>query len=103
MEVSSALRAYAEQKVAKLIRFYDRIREIEVVFDNAKEAMRVEMIVNADHRKMFVVHHQEGDAYPCIDGCIAKLERQLSEHKKKIRNRKHMGEENKRVMRRTGS
>ena len=102
MDVSVALKTFAEQKADKLTRYYDRIKEIEIVFDHARETMRVEMIVNADHRKMFIAHHEEGDAYACIDGCVAKLERQLSEHKKKFRNRKHPGEETGRAGRRTG-
>jgi putative sigma-54 modulation protein len=99
MDVSASLKAYAEQKSSKLTRYYDRIQEIEVVFDNAKEAMRVEMIVNAEHRKMFIAHDTQENAYACIDGCIDKLERQLSEHKKKFRNRKHSGGEDKHEMR----
>jgi ribosome-associated translation inhibitor RaiA len=37
-----------------------------------------------------------------VDGCIDKLERQLSEHKKKFRNRKHSGGEDKHMMGGTG-
>jgi putative sigma-54 modulation protein len=102
MDVSTSLKAYAEQKSNKLTRYYDRIQEIEVVFDNAKDAMRVEMIVNAEHRNMFIAHDTQESAYACIDGCIDKLERQLSEHKKKFRNRKHSGGEDKHEMRGTG-
>jgi putative sigma-54 modulation protein len=98
MEVTAALKAYADQKAAKLTRYYDRIQEIEVVFDNAKESMRVEMIVNAEHKNMFIAHHAGEDAYACIDGCFAKLERQLSDHKKKFRNRKHSGGNDKHAM-----
>ncbi|MDP9173641.1 MAG: ribosome-associated translation inhibitor RaiA [Planctomycetota bacterium] len=102
MEVSEALKSYANQKAAKLTKYYDRISEIEVVFDNAKESMRVEILVSADHHK-FIAHHDDGDAYACVDGCAEKLERQLSEHKKKFRNRKHSGGEDKREMRSTGA
>jgi putative sigma-54 modulation protein len=89
MEVTGPLREYAEQKVVKLEKFYDRILGVEVVLDNHKEGMRVEMIVTADHQNRFVSHHENQDAYAGIDGCIGKLERQLSDHKKKFRNRKH--------------
>lgn len=89
MDVSPALKTHAEQKVGKLTRYYDRIQEIEVVFDAAKDTMQVEVIVNAEHRNMFIARHDGTDAYACLDGCIDKLERQLSEHKKKFRNRKH--------------
>ncbi len=89
MDVTAPLKEYAASKAGKLTRYYDRIQEIEVVIDNVKDVTRVEMIVNAEHKNMFVAHHDEGDAYACIDGCVDKLERQLSDHKKKIRNRKH--------------
>ena len=94
MDVTPAMKSYAEQKATKLTKYYDRIQEIEIVFDagkekTSKEKVRVEMIVNAEHKTTFIAHHDEGDAYACVDGCIDKLERQLSEHKKKFRNRKH--------------
>jgi putative sigma-54 modulation protein len=99
MEVTPPMKSYAEQKANKLTKYYDRIQEIEVVFDadggtkgNGKDATIVEMIVSAEHRNMFVARHQ-GEAYSCIDTCFHKLERQLSEHKKKFRNRKHPGDE----------
>lgn len=91
MEVTEPLRTYAEQKANKLLKYYDRIQEIEVVFDAGKDEVKVEMIVHAEHRDMFVVRHADGDAYACIDGCMHKLERQLTEHKDTLRNRKHTG------------
>jgi putative sigma-54 modulation protein len=93
MDVSPALKTFAETKASKLLKYYDRIQEIEVVLTADKELGKdhtlVEMIVNAEHKNMFIAHHNDGDAYACIDQCVDKLERQLTEHKKKIRNRKH--------------
>ena len=89
MDVSPALKTYAEEKAGKLSKYYDRIQEIEVVFDANKDHTSVEFIVNAEHKNMFVAHHNDADAYACIDACVNKLERQLSDHKKMIRNRKH--------------
>jgi putative sigma-54 modulation protein len=103
MDVTTAMKSYAEQKANKLTKYYDRIQEIEVVFDAGKdktsrEKARVEMIVTAEHNNRFIAHHEEGDAYACVDGCVDKLERQLSEHKKMFRNRKHDVGEDKREM-----
>jgi putative sigma-54 modulation protein len=96
MDVSPALKSYAELKANKLLKYYDRIQEIEIIFDSTKDRARVEMIVNAEHKNMFIAHHDQGDAYAGIDGCIDKLERQLTEHKDKFRNRKHIGGDDKR-------
>ena len=92
MDVTPALKQYAEEKVNKLTKFYDLIQEIEVIFDAAKDQMGVEVIVNAEHSDVFIAHHNDGDAYAGVDGCVAKLERQLSDHKKRHRNRKHPDE-----------
>ena len=89
MEVTPALKTFAETKATKLLKYYDRIQEIEVILDAGKDRTTVEMIVNAEHKNMFIAHHGDGDAYACIDGCVDKLERQLTDHKDKIRNRKH--------------
>jgi ribosomal subunit interface protein len=93
------MKAYAEQKANKLVKYYDRIQEIEVIFDSdggakgdAKDASVVEIIVSAEHRNMFVASHK-GELYGCIDTCIHKLERQLTDHKEKFRNRKHPGDD----------
>ena len=89
MDVTEALKQYAEQKAGKLSKYYDRIQEIEVILDASKDSTGVEMIVNAEHNAMFIAHHGGGDAYAGIDGCVDKLERQLTDHKEKLRNRKH--------------
>ena len=101
MDVSAPLKTYAEGKAGKLTKYYDRIQEIEVVFDAGKDTMTVEMIVNAEHRNMFIAHHAGSDAYACVDGCVDKLERQLTDHKEKFRNRKHLAGDDKRQMRTT--
>ena len=108
MEVSAAMKAYAEQKAGKLTKYYDRIQEIEVVFDagrdkTSNEKVRVEFIVTAEHNNRFIAHDDTGDAYSAVDACVAKLERQLSEHKKMFRNRKHDVGEDKREMHIEGS
>ena len=89
MDVTEAMKNFAEQKANKLSKYYDLIQEIEVIFDAGKDGTKVEMIVNAEHKNTFIATHAEGDAYACVDACVEKLERQLTEHKKKHRNRKH--------------
>jgi putative sigma-54 modulation protein len=89
MDVTPALKAFAEEKVNKLTKYYDKIQEIEVVLDAQKAGVSVEVIVNAEHNDVFLARAADGDAYALLDACVTKLERQLTEHKKKHRNRKH--------------
>ena len=89
MELTDPLKAFAEQKAGKLTKYFDRIREIEVVFDHQNNEMTAEIIVNADNNHRLVAHCSGSDAYGCMDACMEKMERQLTDHKTKIRNRKH--------------
>lgn len=83
-------KAYAEEKAGRLVKFYDLIQEIEVTIQSAdKNGFHVEMIVNAEHRNMFVANARCDTIEACIDACQDKLERQISEHKNRHRNRKH--------------
>jgi ribosomal subunit interface protein len=82
----------AEDKANKLVKFYDLIQEIEVVVEPGEPVgFHVEYLVNAEHKNTFVANSRCEAVEACIDECFKKLERQLSEHKDRHRNRKHAG------------
>ena len=90
VQVTDELRAYAEEKVAKLPRYFDRISAIEVVLERPDpKHYGVELIVDADRHRDFVGRAQGSDPHECIDLAVDKLERQLTDFKERIRNRKH--------------
>lgn len=92
MDVSPATKAYAEEKAQKLTRYYDRIQEIEIVIDlvdRATKTFMVEFIVNGEKKNLFIAQHKGDDPNLCIDHCVRTLERQLSDHHKMVKNRKH--------------
>ena len=88
MEVTDAIRDYTEKKITRLEKYYNRISEVEVVLDGEGMDHKVEIIIKADNHQRFVVTHAGNDMYGCIDACIDKIERQLTRHKEKSRNRK---------------
>jgi ribosomal subunit interface protein len=92
MDVSPAFKAYAEEKALKLTKYYDRIQEIEVVVDlieKSTKTVQVEMIVNGEKKNLFIATHKGTDPNLCADACFRTLERQLSDHHKMVKNRKH--------------
>jgi len=92
MDVTPALKSYAQQKANKLEKYFNLLREIEVIFDAGKSSVVVEMIARDQHQGRFIARQANADdAYAGVDLCMAKLERQLSDHHKKLRNRKHPG------------
>ena len=89
MDLTVPLKTFAEEKAGKLDKYFDRIQDIEVIIDHESDHMKIELIVNAEHNHRFVAHCTDEDAYAAVDSCVGKMERILSDHKKKIRNRKH--------------
>jgi putative sigma-54 modulation protein len=88
VEITDAIREYANNKVAKLPRYFDRIQRVEVVADKKDRTHEVEIQVHVDRTEPFVARVTGQDLYACIDSAIDKLERQLTDHKKRLRNRK---------------
>jgi len=88
VEVSGEVEEYVRSKAGRLTKYYDRIQEIEVILDHESEQFSAEIIVRADQRQTFVAKGTGPDTFALIDGIMDKLERQLTKHKEKKRNRK---------------
>ncbi len=91
MEITDAIREYAESKAGKLPRYFDRTKAAEIVAERIHDEFEVEMIAHVDHADPFVARTRGEDLYACIDDLVSKMERQLTDHKQKLRNRKHPG------------
>jgi putative sigma-54 modulation protein len=89
-EVSDALKEYVDKKASKLGRFYDRVQSVEVIFDVDGSQHRCEVIAKADHHTTFVAKEAHDELYASLDAAVKDLERQLTRHKERHRNRKHL-------------
>ncbi len=92
INVTDAMKRYAQEKTSKLPRYYDSINQVEVIIDGSKGGrISVEIIARAEHSKVFVGKGTGEDAYACIDTVVHKLERQLRRTKGKERENKRSG------------
>jgi putative sigma-54 modulation protein len=91
VDVSEAVRKYAQEKTSKLPKYYDSINQIEVIISASRggAGINVEIIARAEHGKVFVVNRAGDDVYFCIDSSVRTLERQLKKRKGKERDSKH--------------
>ena len=91
IEITEAIRRHAEEKTAKLPKYYNSINQVEVIIDGNHGGSNtcVEVIARAEHSKVFVGTETGEDAYRCIDMAVHKLERQLRKVKSKERDNKH--------------
>ena len=91
IEVTESIKKHAEEKTAKLPRFYNGINQVEVIIDGSEGGqIEVEIIAKGEHSNIFVVSETGDDAYACIDTAVHKMERQLRRKKEKERNNKHI-------------
>jgi putative sigma-54 modulation protein len=91
IDVSSELRSYVENKVGKLIKFYDRVMTIDVILDGEGLGFGAEIVAKAEHKMVFVAKERGEDMYAAVDLVMDKIERQITRHKERVRNRKHKG------------
>lgn len=92
INITEAIRGYAEEKTSNLPRYYSSINQVEVIIDGKSGAdVGIEIIARAEHSKVFVATETGGDAYRCIDLAVRKLERQLRRRKSRERDNKHAG------------
>lgn len=84
VEVTPALKAFTEDKFTKLERHFDRITSIHVVFDVEKLSQIAEASILISKAKLHARAESE-DMYVAINTLVDKLDRQLIEHKEKIR------------------
>ncbi|MCF7955595.1 MAG: ribosome-associated translation inhibitor RaiA [Phycisphaerae bacterium] len=91
-EITDQIRAHAEEKTGKLLKYYNSINQIEVIIEGTGADQGVEIIVGAEHSSVFVAKESGDDILTCIDTAVHKLERQLRKKKEKQRNNKHITE-----------
>lgn len=88
MDVTAALRSYAEAKVGKIARYFDQVQDAQVVLsverrDRLGKAQVVEVTVHGDG---IVLRGEEAspDMYASIDLVVAKLKKQIEKYRSKL-------------------
>ena len=91
IDVTEAIKTYAQEKTSKLPRYYNSINQVKVIIDGKEHNdTNVEIIARGEHNKIFVAQETSEDAYKAIDIVVRKLERQLRRIKSKERDNKHL-------------
>lgn len=89
VEVTPAIRTYAQEKAGKLPRHYDRVKSVEVLLDkHDKHAFEVELVAHISGADFHVAKAHHDDLYHCIVEAVQKMERQLTDIKE-VKRGKH--------------
>lgn len=83
VQVTDALRVYAEKKLQKLTKYFNNIKEAQVTQSIQRNWHIVEVVIEGDG--IFLRgEERSGDMYASIDAVVDKLERQLERFKGKL-------------------
>ena len=88
IDVTPALKEFAEEKLGKLERLLDHEMEAHVVLWITKHRHIAEIQIKSGSQ-LFNGTEETGDLYASIGEVVDKLERQLLRHKEKIQDHKH--------------
>lgn len=85
-EISEDFRGYISRKSEKLLHYFERVTSIRVTLDYEGDRVRVEMLVDAEHKHDFVTHQEMSadEVGPCFDQVLSKMEQQIRKYKEKL-------------------
>lgn len=88
MTVHDSVKTYAEQKAQKLERYFDQLREVEIIFAGEADKKMVEMIAHPRKGERIVGQVTHEDQFAAIDLVIDKMYNQLHKTKEKLKERR---------------
>jgi putative sigma-54 modulation protein len=90
VDITDALRAYVDEKIAKLERHFEHVTNVHVILSVEKLNQKAEATVHIAGADVFADSVHE-DMYAAIDGLIDKLDRQVLRHKEKVKSHRGNG------------
>ncbi len=77
---------YVNRKSEKLLTYFERVTAIQVTFSFDDHRVRVEILVDAEHKHNFVAFDEGESAIPSFDLALHKMEQQIKKYKEKIQD-----------------
>ncbi|MEM7754376.1 MAG: ribosome-associated translation inhibitor RaiA [Planctomycetota bacterium] len=89
VDVTDAIREYAETKADKLTRYFNGTQFVEVHLEKAdSHTFRVELVIDVEKHENFVCDAKHEDLYHTIDDAVHKGTRLLTDFKERLKNTK---------------
>lgn len=87
-QLTDETRAFMTQKCEKLLHLFERVTEIHTLvdFEHAGDRVRVELLVDAEHKHDFTACVEGDDVTHAFEAALHKMEKQVRRYKKRIQN-----------------
>jgi len=86
IEITDPVRAYVQERGAKLFRFLDRIQKVQFILSSDGDGYSAEVLVSAPKGGQLVAESTEEGLLAAIDKVTDKIERQLRRYKQKLKD-----------------
>lgn len=88
--IPEAAKSYARDKLTRVGRFFDRIGQLHIELESAKDSCHVRVVAHLDTGATLVADERHAELRAAIDLCADKLERRVRKEKQRLigRNRK---------------
>jgi len=90
VDITDSMRAYVEEKLAKIERHFDHVTNVQVILSVEKLEQKAEASVHLAGNDVFAEAVNE-DMYAAIDALVDKLDRQVVKHKEKLKSHRGNG------------
>lgn len=90
VDITDPLRAYVDEKIARLERHFEHVTNVHVILSVEKLAQKAEATVHVAGADVFADAVHE-DMYAAIDALVDKLDRQVIRHKEKLKSHRGNG------------
>ena len=84
--ISDEVHEYITQKSEKLLTYFERVTAIQVTVEFENDRIKVEFLVDAEHKHNFVAHDVGEDVPSTFDQALHKMEQQLRKYKQKLQD-----------------
>lgn len=84
--ITDSVRDHITRKSEKLLTFFERVSAINVTVDFGKDRVRVEILVDTEHRHNFVARGDGEDVPATFDRALNKMEQQIKKYKQKVQD-----------------
>lgn len=88
LQITPAIEEYIHKKTERIRKHFDRVQGIYVVVEKQPAGYRVEVKTDVEKHDDFVANATEGDLYACVDLCVDRAIRQITDWKDRIRDHK---------------
>jgi len=90
LDLTDPIRAYADEKAQKVLKFYDGVQQVDVVLDlerrDRREEFTAEFVIAVVGHDPIVASAEGADIYSALDVAADKAVRQIREFKDRLRD-----------------